>query len=88
VTARTFAAANSTTGELAMRKTSWGTEAANPPGFWRGMAEVLDAYVTTQARRAVPEVTWRRSKQEIDRYRRVLHHGVVASTRIRQALWR
>jgi len=71
-----------------MRKTSRGTEAAKPKGFWREMAEVLDAYVTTQARRTVPEVTWRRSKQEIDRYRRVLHHGAVASTLIRPVSWR
>jgi hypothetical protein len=71
-----------------MRKSSRGTEAAKPSGFWRGMAEVLDAYVTTRAQRTVPEVTWRRSKQEIGRYRRVLRHGAVASTRIRQVSWR
>jgi len=47
-------------------------------GFWQTLARSLDAYFAGRSRRAVPEVTLRRSKHEIARCRRLAHKRVAA----------
>ena len=47
-------------------------------GFWQRLARSLDAYFAGRTRRAVPEVTLRRSKHEMARCRRLAHRRVAA----------
>jgi hypothetical protein len=49
-----------------------------PPGFWQRFAQALDAYFVDRTKRAVPEITLRRSKHEIARCRRLMHRQVAA----------
>jgi hypothetical protein len=44
-----------------------------PPGFWKRFAQALDAYLAERTKRAVPEITLRRSRHEIARCRRLMH---------------
>ncbi len=51
-----------------------------PPGarhssFWGRLAQALDEYFADRTRRAVPEITLRRSKHDIDRLRRLMHRN-------------
>ena len=39
------------------------------PGIWRRLAQALDAYFVDRTKRAVPEITLRRSKHEVARCR-------------------
>jgi hypothetical protein len=50
--------------------------ATRPQGFWQRFAQALDAYLADRTRRAVPEITLRRSKHEIARCRRLMHKRV------------
>ena len=47
-------------------------------GFWQTLARSLDAYFAGRTRRAVPEVTLRRSKHEMARCRRLVHRRVAS----------
>ncbi len=53
--------------------------AAKPRGFWQRLAQALDAYFVDRTRRAVPDATFRRSRHEIDRCRRLMVKGSLAS---------
>jgi len=46
---------------------------AQPAGFWRRLSRALDGYFVVRAKCAVPEITLRRSKNEIARCRRLMH---------------
>ena len=65
-----------------MHRTSLTTASAKLGGVWRRLAQTLDSYFTEGARRAAPEITYRGSKNEIDRYHRLLHQGAVALVRV------
>jgi hypothetical protein len=41
-------------------------------GFWQKLAHALDQYSVDRIKRAVPEITLRRSKHEVGRYRRLM----------------
>ena len=49
-----------------------------PPGFWQKVAQTLDAYFADRTKRAVPEITLRRSRHEIARCRRLMHKPIAA----------
>ena len=56
-----------------------GTAAATKRGgFWRSLAQALDAYFVDRSRRAVSPNTLRRSKLDIDRCRRLMHKSALA----------
>jgi hypothetical protein len=42
-------------------------------GFWRRLALALDEYLVNRARGAVPQATLRRSRQDFERCRRLMH---------------
>ena len=42
-------------------------------GFWQKFAQALDAYFVDRTKRAVPEMTLRRCKHDVDRLRRLMH---------------
>ena len=44
-----------------------------PRGLWQRLARVLDEYFVDRTKRAVPEITLRRCKHDIDRLRRLMH---------------
>jgi hypothetical protein len=44
-----------------------------PPSFWKKFAQALDTYLAERTKRAVPEITLRRSGREIARCRRLMH---------------
>jgi len=46
--------------------------AAKPRRFWRGFARALDRLVVDRSKRAVPAAALRRSRQDIERCRRLL----------------
>lgn len=52
--------------------------ALKPPGFWRRLAQALDQLFVDRTRRAVPEHTLRRSRQELQRCRRLMLKGALA----------
>ena len=52
-----------------------GTSAAKPRSFWQRLAQALDEYLADRMKRAVPEITLRRSKHDIDRLRRLMHRS-------------
>jgi hypothetical protein len=55
------------------------TDVANTAaGFWRRFGQALEAYSVDRTKRAVPEIALRRSKHEIDRYRRLMLKGSMA----------
>ncbi len=41
--------------------------------FWQRLARALDAYFVDRTKRAVPEITLRRCKHDVDRLRRLMH---------------
>ena len=41
--------------------------------FWQRLAQALDAYFVDRTKRAVPEITLRRCKHDVDRLRRLMH---------------
>ena len=47
--------------------------AAAPQSFWQRFAQALDAYFVDRTKRAVPEITLRRCKHDVDRLRRLMH---------------
>jgi hypothetical protein len=47
--------------------------AVRAEGFWRRLAQTLDAYFSERSKRAVPAITLRRSQHEIARCRRLMH---------------
>jgi len=47
--------------------------AAKPRGFWQRLAQALDEFFVDRTKRAVPEITLRRSKHDIARFRRLMH---------------
>ena len=49
------------------------TAAAKPEGVWQKLAQSLDAYFVDRTIRAVPAITLRRSKHDIERCRRLMH---------------
>jgi hypothetical protein len=49
-----------------------GTSAARW-SFWQRLAQTLDAYFVDRTKSAVPEITLRRCKHDIDRLRRLMH---------------
>jgi hypothetical protein len=49
-----------------------------PYGFWHRFAQALDAYFADRTKRAVPEITLRRSKHEIARCHRLLRRAQAA----------
>ena len=53
--------------------------AAKRGGFWQRFAQALDAYFANQTKRAVPEITLRRSKHDLARCRRLMHKRLAAS---------
>jgi hypothetical protein len=44
-----------------------------PRSFWQRLAQALDAYFVDRTKRAVPEITLRRCKHDVDRLRRLMH---------------
>jgi len=42
-------------------------------GFWQRLALALDEYFAQRTKRTVPEATLRRSRQEFERCRRLMH---------------
>ncbi len=53
--------------------------AAKPHGFfWQRLAQALDELAVCRTRRAVPEMALRRSKHDINRYRRLMLKSAVA----------
>ena len=42
-------------------------------GFWRRLALALDEYFVNRARCAVPQAALRRSRQDFERCRRLMH---------------
>jgi len=53
--------------------------AARRDGFWQRIAQAFDAYFANQTKRAVPEITLRRSKHDLARCRRLMHKRIAAS---------
>ena len=62
--------------------------ADEPPGaaltakrgsVWQRLAQSLDAYFVDRSKRAVPGITLRRSKYDIERCRRLMHRSSVAA---------
>jgi hypothetical protein len=51
---------------------------AKPRGFWQRLAQALDAYFVDRTRRAVPNATFRRSRHEIERCRRLMLEGALS----------
>jgi hypothetical protein len=49
--------------------------ALKPPGFWLRLAQAVDQLFVNRTRRAVPEHTLRRSRQEVQRCRRLMLKG-------------
>jgi hypothetical protein len=45
--------------------------------FWQRLAQALDEYFVDRTKRAVPEITFRRCKHDIDRLRRLIHKSSV-----------
>ncbi len=52
--------------------------AAKPHGFWQRLARALDELAVCRTRRAVPEMALRRSKHDINRYRRLMLKSAMA----------
>jgi hypothetical protein len=46
-----------------------------PYGFWRRLADVLDARFAGRSQRVVPEAALRRSRREVARCRRLMHRA-------------
>ena len=51
---------------------------AKPRGFWQRLAQTLDDYLAERTKRAVPDATFRRSRHEIDRCRRLMLKGALS----------
>lgn len=47
--------------------------ARKPRGFWQRLALAVDRYFADRTKLAVPQATLRRSRQEFERCRRLLH---------------
>ena len=50
---------------------------ARPRSFWQRLARTLDDYLAERTKRAVPNATFRRSRHEIDRCRRLMLKGAL-----------
>jgi hypothetical protein len=50
---------------------------ARPRSFWQRLARTLDDYLAERTKRAVPDATFRRSRHEIDRCRRLMLKGAL-----------
>jgi hypothetical protein len=57
--------------------------AAKPDGFWQRLAQALDAYFVDRTKWAVPDATFRRSRHEIDRCRRLMLKGALTPAHAR-----
>ncbi len=53
--------------------------AANRSGLWRRLAQALDRHFADRSKRAVPAVTLRRSRYDIERCRRLMHKNALES---------
>ena len=51
--------------------------AARLRSFWQRLARTLDDYLAERTKRAVPDATFRRSRHEIDRCRRLMLKGAL-----------
>jgi hypothetical protein len=61
-----------------------GTAAATKRGsFWQKLAQSLDVYFVNRTKRAVSEVTLRRSKHDIARFRRLMHESLAGRVEAR-----
>jgi len=60
--------------QLVYENAEW-NGAAQPKGFWRRLAQTLDAYFAERSKRAVPAITLRRSQHELARCRRLMHRS-------------
>jgi len=49
-----------------------------PEGFWQRLALALDEYLAQRTMRTVPEATLRRSRQDFERCRRLMHKTSMA----------
>jgi hypothetical protein len=54
------------------------SSAAKREGFWQRLMLALDQHFVDRAKRAVPAVTLRRTKRDIDRCRRLMHKSAAA----------
>ena len=55
--------------------------AARLRSFWQRLARTLDDYLAERTKRAVPDATFRRSRHEIDRCRRLMLKGALSPAR-------
>ena len=46
---------------------------SEPAGFWQRLVLALDEYFADKSKWTVPEATMRRSRQDFDRCRRLMH---------------
>ena len=58
---------------------------AKPRGFWQRLAQTLDDYSAERTKRAVPDATFRRSRHEIDRCRRLMLKGALSPAHLTHA---
>jgi hypothetical protein len=49
-----------------------------PEGFWQRLALALDEYFAQRTKQTVPEATLRRSRQDFERCRRLMHKTSMA----------
>jgi len=49
-----------------------------PEGFWRRLALALDEYFAQRTKQTLPEATLRRSRQDFERCRRLMHKTAMA----------
>jgi hypothetical protein len=54
--------------------------AAKPKGFWQRLMTALDQHCVEQSKQAVPAVTLRRARREIDRCRRLMRETAAVPT--------
>ena len=52
--------------------------AANRSDLWHRLAQALDRHFADRSKRAVPTVTLRRSRYDIERCRRLMHKNALA----------
>jgi hypothetical protein len=50
-----------------------------PEGFWQRLALALDEYFAQRTKRTVPAATLRRSRQDFERCRRLMHKTSMAA---------
>jgi len=52
-----------------------------PGGFWQRLALTLDEYFARRTKQTVPEATLRRSRQDFERCRRLMHKAAMPPVR-------